>query len=93
MMQQLDDKQNIDKQIKPKSFSVLPLFIILIVLAIALFVGDLLFGKNSFSVYENLQNDKQVLNKKITKLKNENSKLHIQYFELKGLLPPQEDDL
>ena len=69
----------------------LPIFIALFVIMMALFIGEMLFGKNSLEVYLALQNDESKLEKKIYKLKNENASLQKNYFELKNIMPSQDE--
>ncbi len=68
-----------------------PLFIALAVVMAALFVGEMLFGKNSLEVYLNLQKNEVSLEKKIYNLKNQNAALQKKYFELKNIMPSEED--
>jgi len=68
-----------------------PLFIALAVVMAALFVGEMLFGKNSLEVYLNLQQNQNSLEKKIYHLKNQNAALQKKYFELKNIMPSEED--
>lgn len=70
----------------------LPLFIALAVVMAALFVGEMLFGKNSLEVYLNLQKNEASLEKKIYQLKNQNATLQKKYFELKNIMPSKEDE-
>ena len=67
------------------------LLIVLSVIAAAIFIGETLFGKNSLEVYLALQNDKKHFEEKITKIQHENAALQKEYFELKSLLPKEED--
>jgi len=64
------------------------------VIILALFVSQMLYGKNSLEVYNNLKKDKQILQKKILKLQHENAQLQMQQFDLQSILPEKnEDDL
>ena len=65
----------------------LPLFIALAVVMSALFIGEMLFGKNSLEVYLGLQKDDATLDKKIYLLQNQNANLQKRYFELKNIMP------
>ncbi len=69
-----------------------PLFIALTVVMAALFAGETLFGKNSLEVYLNLQQNERSLEKKIYHLKNQNAALQKEYFELKNIMPSEEDE-
>jgi cell division protein FtsB len=69
-----------------------PILIALVVVLTAMFIGEMLFGKNSLEVYLALKNDKLVLEKKIYHLKNQNAALQKKYFELKNVMPSEEDE-
>ncbi len=66
------------------------ILIVLSVIIAAIFIGETLFGKNSLEVYLSLQDDKMRFEKKIDKLQHENAALQKEYFELKSLLPKEE---
>lgn len=61
------------------------LLLILIVLAIGIYVGVLLYGTNSVEVLFGLQDYENYLRDEILRLKNENSELQREYFELKEI--------
>jgi cell division protein FtsB len=90
----IDEKESLINQgeMKEKDSFLLPLLIALMVMMAALFIGELLFGKNSLEVYQNLKKDKNIISQKITNITNENAHLQKQYFELKGLMPSTEED-
>ncbi len=67
------------------------LLIVLSVIIAAIFIGETLFGKNSLEVYLSLQKDKKHFEEKINKIQYENAALQKEYFELKSLLPKEED--
>ncbi len=67
------------------------IILILSVILAGLFVGETLFGKNSLEVYLSLQDTKKQFEQKIDKIQHENAALQKQYFELKSLLPKEED--
>ncbi len=75
-----------------KGSFLLLIFVALFVVMAAMFIGNMLFGKNSLEVYLALKNDKDILNKKIYHLKNENAALQKKYFELKNLMPNKDDE-
>ena len=60
---------------------------IAVIFALGIYVGDLLFGKNSLEVYMNLQSKSDYLKQEVSRLQNENAKLQKDYFELKMLEP------
>ena len=84
-------KEEVHQEINSGSI-ILPLFIALAVVVAALFVGEMLFGKNSWEVYQNLQENETSLEKKISQLKYQNATLQKEYFELKNIMPNKEDE-
>jgi len=68
------------------------LLIVLSVIVAAIFIGETLFGKNSLEVYRSLQKDKKHFEEKINKIQYENAALQKEYFELKSLLPKEEEE-
>ncbi len=62
-------------------------FLILIVTGFGVYVGDLLFGKNSLEILLNLQDKKALFKKEIKQYKQENATLQKNYFELLQLEP------
>lgn len=74
------------------NFSVLKaLIIILIVISLGIYIGNILFGKNSIEVLNALEYDKSRLQEVIIKLKNDNAALQKEYFELRQLDPDMKD--
>ncbi|AFL69739.1 septum formation initiator [Sulfurospirillum barnesii] len=63
------------------------LSLIVLVIGFGLYIGDVLFGKSSLDILLNLQADKDTLSQKIQSLKEENSILQKEYFELRQLDP------
>lgn len=51
----------------------------------AIYVGDLLFGHNSYSTILYLEEQRENLNKNIELLKQQNAKYQKEYFELKRI--------
>ncbi len=66
-------------------------FLVCMVLAAAVFAGDMLFGKNSWQVLVSLKKQQQILNQKINRISQENARLQKKYFELKSLMPEEEE--
>jgi len=66
--------------------------VVLSVIIAAIFIGETLFGKNSLEVYLSLQKDKKLLENKIYKIQYENAALQRDYFELKSLMPKEENE-
>ena len=65
--------------------------IVLSVILAAIFIGETLFGKNSLEIYLSLQQDKKRFVQKIDKIQHENAALQKEYFELKSLMPKEEE--
>jgi len=77
-------------QEKTKNFSFLQVIALIgMVLLAALFIGNMLFGKNSLEVYWTLEKQQMILDKKISDLSNQNASLQKKYFELKSLMPEE----
>ncbi len=66
-----------------------PILLALSIIMIAIFIGDMLFGKNSLEVYLALEKQQAVLGKKIYQIKNQNAMLQKKYFELKNIMPEE----
>ncbi len=66
-------------------------FLITIVVGLGIYVGNLLYGKNSLEVLLNLQEKKEMFKSEIEKYKKENAKLQKDYFELLQLEPEQDN--
>jgi len=82
----------IDKEESKKGVAITPfllkiLFSMITVLLFGVYVGNLLFGTNSFEVLLNLDYEHEQLQNEISKYKEENAKLQKEYFELKQLEP------
>jgi cell division protein FtsB len=89
----------IEEEILPKRHSdssadslLMPLLLALFIVLSAIFVGEMLFGKNSLKVYNELKKDKKILQNKISTLKKENAALQKKYFEYKNLLPSSSEE-
>jgi len=63
-----------------------------IIISISIFISNMLFGKNSFKRYQDLKRDKEILSKKIEKLKQNNANLQKEYFELKSIIPQEDEE-
>jgi len=76
---------------KSAGFSLGAAFITMVmILLFGVYVGILIYGENSLSVLEELQNEKKRLTLEAKELKSENQKLQKEYFELKNLEPSEE---
>ena len=62
--------------------------LIMLVVMLGVYIGNLLFGENSLETLLNLQNQREVLQKKTDELKDENARLQRKYFELKQIALP-----
>jgi len=77
---------------KGSDYSFLKNFLIVLsVILAAVFIGETLFGKNSLEIYLSLQQDKKRFAQKINKIQHENAALQKEYFELKSLMPKEEE--
>lgn len=81
-----------DQSIKPKksySFKAILFYFLagIIVIATGIYAGDVLFGKRSYEVLQNLQKEKLFLYKDIERMKKKNAELQKQYLERKALDP------
>jgi cell division protein FtsB len=63
------------------------IFALILVLALGIYIGVLLFGDNSLEVLLNLEEYETYLKDEIVRLKEENAALQKEYFELKELQP------
>ena len=63
--------------------------LVAVVIGLGVYVGNLLYGKNSLEVLLNLQDKKALFKNEIQKYKKENAKLQKEYFELLQLEPEQ----
>ena len=80
----IEDNQSITENYF--GISLLKFFIlILIVLALGVYVGIILYGTNSVEVLFGLQEYENYLQYEIIQLKNENAELQKEYFELKEI--------
>jgi len=62
------------------------------ILLFGIYVGILIYGENSLTVLNQLQDKKVKLEAEAIALKNENQKLQKDYFEFKQLIPKQMED-
>ncbi len=87
MNEVLDLLENESQKKVKDSFYVKIFLAALIVIIFGVYVGNILFGKNSLEVLLNLQEEKTKLQKEIKRLKRENAALQKDYFELRQLEP------
>jgi len=59
------------------------------ILLFGIYVGILMYGENSLTVLNHLENKKEMLKKEEKNLKTENQKLQKELFELKQLEPKE----
>ncbi len=59
------------------------------ILLLGIYVGILIFGENSLTVWNQLKEKKQALRQEEKSLKTENQRLQKEYFELKQLEPKE----
>ncbi len=58
-----------------------------VIVAVGVYIGNILFGTDSVEVLIDLQNKKENLKREVQRLKEENAALQKEYFELKQLEP------
>lgn len=63
------------------------IFIVFCVVGVSIYVGNMLFGVNSFEILYSINKDKSRLSVAIATLKKENAALQKEYFELRELDP------
>ena len=74
-----------DDLIKKPKINLKILLVVIVAIILGFYIIDLMFGKRSFSRMIDLNNDLEVLEKKVKALKQENARLQKEYFELKEL--------
>jgi len=72
-------------KIDKKLFNFRLLLLFAFIVVCSLYVGTLLYGKNSLDVLTKLEKQEQMLKKEIKYLLANNAKLQKEYFELKNL--------
>ncbi|WP_197972079.1 phosphopyruvate hydratase [Nitrosophilus labii] len=68
-------------------YAVKVLAALVLIIAIGVYIGNLLFGKDSVEVLIEIQNKERALKREVQRLKEENARLQKEYFELKQLEP------
>jgi cell division protein FtsB len=94
-MSSITDKlceEEVVQEVEKRNSFLYPILIALVVVLAAMFIGEMLFGKNSLEVYLALEKDKALLEKKIYHLKHQNSALQKKCFELKNVMPTEEEE-
>jgi cell division protein FtsB len=71
--------------IEKKDINYKLIILVVFVILFAVYVGNLLFGNKSVSRLVELQNQREILEKEVKKIENDNSKKQKKYFELKQL--------
>ena len=61
------------------------LFLVFLIISLAIYVGFLIYGDRGFSRLIELEENKEILQKVVNNLKEENVKLQKKYFELKEI--------
>ena len=74
-----------DSLIKKPKIDLKIVLVIIVAIVLGFYIVDLMFGKRSFSRMIDLNNNLEVLNKRVHELKQENTRLQKEYFELKEL--------
>jgi len=83
----LNEFENGEIKKSDKVFYVKIFFLILVVIFLGIYVGDILFGKSSLEVLLDLQDSRDSLKQNIKIIKQKNALLQKEYFELKQLEP------
>jgi len=84
LYEDIDNSQNITEQYLGLSLHRFLIFL-LIVLAIGVYLGILLYGTNSLEVFFGLQDYEIYLQDEVHRLRDENAELQREYFELKEI--------
>ena len=83
----LNEFENEEIKKNEKAFYVKIFFLVLAVIFLGIYVGDVLFGKSSLEVLLDLQEGRDNLKQNIKIIKQKNALLQKGYFELKQLEP------
>jgi len=84
LFEEIDNKQGITQHYLGLSLS--KFFVLfLIVIAIGVYVGNILYGANSMEVLVGLQDYETYLKTQTHELKNQNAELQREYFEIKEI--------
>ena len=75
------------KYSNPNSFYIKITIILLITIYLAIYFGEILFGKNSIDVLTNVRENREILKNEVKNIKKENAKLQKLYFETLSLKP------
>jgi len=83
----LNEFENEEIKKNEKAFYVKIFFLVLAVIFLGIYVGDVLFGRSSLEVLLDLQDGRDNLKQNIKIIKQQNALLQKGYFELKQLEP------
>ena len=84
LFKEIEDTQTLPERYLGLSWTKL-LFALLLVLALGIYIGILLYGDNSLDVLLGLEEYEDYLKDEVSRLKQENAILQKEYFELKEL--------
>lgn len=87
LYEDIDNSQSITQRYLGLSLAKF-LSLLLIVLALGVYLGVLLYGTNSLEVLFGLEDYENYLQDEVHRLKNENAELQREYFELKEISAP-----
>ena len=87
MREVLDDLLNLENKKSIIVFVAKFLAAFFLIVAVGVYIGNILFGKDSLEVLIDIQNKEMSLRQEVQRLKEENEKLQKEYFELKELEP------
>ena len=74
-----------DSLVKRPKIDLKIILVIIVAVILVFYLIDIMFGKRSFSRMIDLNNNLEVLSKRVDALKQENTRLQKEYFELKEL--------
>lgn len=83
----LNEFENEEIKKSEKAFYIKIFLLLLAVIFLGIYVGDLLFGRSSLEVLLDLQDGRDTLKQNIKIIKQKNALLQKEYFELKQLEP------
>lgn len=87
LYEDIDNSQSITQRYLGLSLTKF-LSLLLIVLALGIYIGVLLYGTNSLEVLFGLEDYENYLQSEVHRLKGENAELQREYFELKEISAP-----
>jgi len=84
LFEEIDNSQSITQEYFGLSLTKFFVFVLL-VLAVGVYIGNILYGANSLEILLGLQDYETYLQEEVLRLKHENAELQREYFELKEI--------